>query len=903
MPSHEVGLAILGPLRDLDEVAYLRFASVYRSFDSLADFEREIERCGPPRRPGRRGRAPADRTDGQPLLTSDRLSIPTATTRGGWPRRPRGPKMAGDGVTTSRTRAAKHRRGDGLKVERVWTTEGVHPYDEVTWERRDIVMTNWRDGSINFEQRGVEFPDSGASTRRTSSPPSTSGARSAPRSGSGRSSSSSTGWSRPTGAAGEQHGYFATPADAEIFDARADLDAAAPGVQLQLAGLVQRRHRRRRSRSAPACRTTPWSAPRRGWCLSASSSRTVASAPRCYDAHGLTRDRGGRRPTGSRDVLRLHTKAGYTLDVTAGPPSSGRAPATGTGRLGRGRHAALPVTSSSGTVRYAYGETELDLREIARGRARRLAAVGRLRRPVHRGYEPVADHRGDDRQRLTSWTGSPAPSTRCFPDAHRHERPVATQERRPRLPPYPPLRRAPAALRRQVGSADPWRRHDGAGARSSPPRCRLSPATSAASSRPRATCRPGRRSTLVAVDMISREADPGCAEPVAALRDLLPGRLQGQTPVPTGKGCWSVRIQNDGDRRPVRRRTSVSSASTRRRKLEQSFDQAGPAGQRRQAAGDRPRRAARRDGGLRHPDRERRVPLRQPPGAQLLHPRRRRLDGLDPGLVQGRGPDLQGRLRLRGQPVPDPVVAGAALLRRHRVAARSASCAAPTPAPARSSPAAPPAARPRWSSSTSTTPTSRSSSRPRRARRTRSARCATPASTWTSAARTSSASSTRTPTTRSGSPTSSCARSRTAATSPCAAGSTGEVIETVDAQKLFRKIAQAAWECADPGIQYDDTINDWHTCPETGRITASNPCSRVHAPGQLLVQPGVAEPDEVPQRRRRRSRSRSSSSRSSSSSPRWTSRSASPTSRPRRSARPPGPTGSSASATPTWARC
>ena len=53
----------------------------------------------------------------------------------------------------------------------------------------------------------------------------------------------------------------------------------------------------------------------------------------------------------------------------------------------------------------------------------------------------------------------------------------------------------------------------------------------------------------------------------------------------------------------------------------------------------------------------------------------------------------------------------------------------------------------------------------------------------------------------------------------------GEVIETVDAKELFEKIAKAAWECADPGIQYDDTINDWHTNPETGRITASNPCS------------------------------------------------------------------------------
>ncbi|MEV8607722.1 vitamin B12-dependent ribonucleotide reductase [Amycolatopsis sp. NPDC051373] len=54
---------------------------------------------------------------------------------------------------------------------------------------------------------------------------------------------------------------------------------------------------------------------------------------------------------------------------------------------------------------------------------------------------------------------------------------------------------------------------------------------------------------------------------------------------------------------------------------------------------------------------------------------------------------------------------------------------------------------------------------------------------------------------------------------------TGEVIERTDAKKLFRTMAQAAWECADPGVQYDGTINDWHTCPESGRISASNPCS------------------------------------------------------------------------------
>lgn len=53
----------------------------------------------------------------------------------------------------------------------------------------------------------------------------------------------------------------------------------------------------------------------------------------------------------------------------------------------------------------------------------------------------------------------------------------------------------------------------------------------------------------------------------------------------------------------------------------------------------------------------------------------------------------------------------------------------------------------------------------------------------------------------------------------------GRVIETVDAKRLFRTMSEAAWACADPGIQYDDTINDWHTNPETGRINASNPCS------------------------------------------------------------------------------
>ncbi len=57
------------------------------------------------------------------------------------------------------------------------------------------------------------------------------------------------------------------------------------------------------------------------------------------------------------------------------------------------------------------------------------------------------------------------------------------------------------------------------------------------------------------------------------------------------------------------------------------------------------------------------------------------------------------------------------------------------------------------------------------------------------------------------------------------ARTTGEVVDTLNAKDLWKLIADAAWGCADPGVQYDSTINRWHTCPNAGRINASNPCS------------------------------------------------------------------------------
>src|SRR3954452_492902 len=121
------------------------------------------------------------------------------------------------GTPASSTQRGR-RRQRGLRIERVYTRPGVHPYDEVTWERRDVVMTNWRDGSINFEQRGVEFPDFwSVNATNIVTTKYFRGAVGSPQ----RESSLRQLIDRVVKsyrAAGEQHGYFVTPDDAEVFE-------------------------------------------------------------------------------------------------------------------------------------------------------------------------------------------------------------------------------------------------------------------------------------------------------------------------------------------------------------------------------------------------------------------------------------------------------------------------------------------------------------------------------------------------------------------------------------------------------------------------------------------------------------------------------------------------------------
>ena len=102
----------------------------------------------------------------------------------------------------------------------------------------------------------------------------------------------------------------------------------------------------------------------------------------------------------------------------------------------------------------------------------------------------------------------------------------------------------------------------------------------------------------------------------------------------------------------------------------------------------------------------------------------------------------------------------------------------------------------------------------------------------------------------------------------------GSAIKTVKARELMRQIADAAWRCADPGVQYDTTINRWHTCPEYRADQRVEPVLRVHARRRLGLQPGVAQPDEVPHATTAPSTSRTSATRSTSSSSRRRSSSA-----------------------------
>jgi len=203
----------------------------------------------------------------------------------------------------------------GLTIQRIHTREGVHPYDEVTWERRDVVMTNWRDGTVNFEQHGVEFPDFwSVNAANIVTTKYFRGAVGTPQ----REWSLKQLVDRVVGtyvAAGREHGYFATPKDAEIFDH--ELKHALVHQVFSFNSPVWFNVGTTSPQQVSACQpydalvSTP-----AGLVPIGALVEDDAVGTKVHDATGLTKI-VATKANGVKDVLRLHTSAGYTLDVTA----------------------------------------------------------------------------------------------------------------------------------------------------------------------------------------------------------------------------------------------------------------------------------------------------------------------------------------------------------------------------------------------------------------------------------------------------------------------------------------------------------------------------------------------------------------------------------------------------------
>src|SRR5271170_4637912 len=203
----------------------------------------------------------------------------------------------------------------GLTMTRIYTAPGVHPYDQVTWERRDVVMTNWRDGSVNFEQRGVECPDFwSVNAANIVTTKYFRGAVGSPQ----REWSLKQLVDRVVDSyeqAGRKHGYFATDEDAEIFGH--ELRYALVHQIFSFNSPVWFNVGTASPQQVSACQpydalvSTP-----AGLVPIGKLVEDDAVGAKVYDAHGLTKVIAT-KANGVKPVLRLHTKAGYTLDVTA----------------------------------------------------------------------------------------------------------------------------------------------------------------------------------------------------------------------------------------------------------------------------------------------------------------------------------------------------------------------------------------------------------------------------------------------------------------------------------------------------------------------------------------------------------------------------------------------------------
>ncbi|HEU5416867.1 MAG TPA: LAGLIDADG family homing endonuclease [Streptosporangiaceae bacterium] len=214
----------------------------------------------------------------------------------------------------SQARAGKGAK-KGLTMRRIYTREGVHPYDEVSWERRDVVMTNWRDGTVNFEQHGVEFPEFwSVNAANIVTTKYFRGAVGTPQ----REWSLKQLVDRVVGTytrAGREHGYFATPADAEIFEH--ELTHALIHQVFSFNSPVWFNVGTASPQQVSACQ--PYDAPvstPEGLVPIGQLVARNAVGTKVHDANGTTRI-VATKANGVKEVLRLHTDGGESVDATA----------------------------------------------------------------------------------------------------------------------------------------------------------------------------------------------------------------------------------------------------------------------------------------------------------------------------------------------------------------------------------------------------------------------------------------------------------------------------------------------------------------------------------------------------------------------------------------------------------
>ena len=727
-------------------------------------------------------------------------------------------ELAGDGTTekaaTRNGRQAKQNR-KGLRIERVWTKPGVHPYDEVTWERRDVVMTNWRDGSINFEQRGVEFPASWSIN--ASNIVTTKYFR-------GAVGTPQREWSlkqlidrvvNTYRAAGEQHGYFATPQDAEVF-------------AHELTYLLLHQYF---SFNSPVWFNVGTTSPQQvSACLpyDALVSTPAGLVPigelverdavgaKVYDASGVTRI-VATKANGVREVIRLHTEAGYTLDVT---PDHLVWKATGAGTGAFVEAGTLrPGDKLEWHRRDSYGEREFDLHELSE-----VALAGWLQSDGFVGQYEEGTDRSLTIEAMTvndaerDWVCRALDAV--FPGVHRDEREVATED------PTLDCRRIRLHGERLRPFVEKWGLLDRGTDMVVPPSLFTAPLPVAAAYlrslfQAEGYVSVGERSTLVGLDMISERLVRGVQSlllrfGIFAHVAFQPDRRAGR------KGCWSLRIQNPIDREIFADEIGFLDAG-KTAKLEESLAESG------------------RSGG--HTERLE-ITRIEPLGELEVY-----------DIQTESGEFLAANLRVHNcfiLSVDDSMDSILDWYKEEGLIFKGGSGSGVNLSRIRSSKellssggtASGPVSFMRGADASAGTIKSGGATRraakmvildvdhpdieefiETKAREEDKIRALRDAGfdmdlggkdivsvQYQNANNSVRVSDEFMQAVEKGEKFDLLGRLD------------GRVIETVDARALFRKMAQAAWECADPGIQYDDTINDWHTNPETGRITASNPC-------------------------------------------------------------------------------